>query len=253
MGRNKSKIKKEPSVLSESSADELTNSLLTEVNSTTETFESQDNTSQDALKGRHYAFVVYPESAPADWIEQLQFTGLPFVVSPLHDKDVNPDDTPKKPHYHVIVSWGNTTTFRSARGLCDMLNCPKPQLLKNCNGMYRYLTHKDNPEKYQYEELPKTYNGWVRPLDSSDIANIKEEIWKFIFEYDCNEYATLLFICKTKGSEYFDVASKHTMFFKSVCDGYRSNPVNILQRMYELSEDESEKEMIKHNLKKYER
>jgi plasmid replication protein len=132
----------------------------TYINSTTETKEKQGNTTkQDDLKGRHFAYVVYPESAPTDWIEQMQNTGLAFVISPLHDKDTNPDNTPKKPHYHMIVSWGNTTTYKSAKGLCDMLNCPIPQMLRNCTGMYRYLTHKDNPEKYQYTEIPKTYNG----------------------------------------------------------------------------------------------
>lgn len=63
------KIKKKLSGNTESSVDELTK-LFSEVNSTTETFESQDDifedviSKQDSLKGRHFAFVVYPESAP---------------------------------------------------------------------------------------------------------------------------------------------------------------------------------------------
>lgn len=252
MSRHKRIIKKEPSDVNlESSVDSTVKLNLTEDNFTTELSESQeDDSKQDSLKGRHFVFVVYPESAPADWIEQLQDTGLPFVVSPLHDKDVNPDGTIKKAHYHVIVSWSNTTTYRSARGLCDMLKCPKPQLVKSCIGQYRYLTHADNPEKYQYKEMPKTYNGWVRPLDNADIANIKQEIWNFVFEYDCTEYTVLLSVCSKQGSDYFEIASRNTIFFKAICDGYRHNPINILTRMYELSEDESEKEKIKNLIEK---
>ena len=54
------------------------------------------------VKKRNWAFVLYPESAPENWKEQLQLTGLPCVISPIHDKDVNPDGTPKKAHHHII-------------------------------------------------------------------------------------------------------------------------------------------------------
>lgn len=204
-----------------------------------------DNNKQDRLKGRHFSYVVYPESAPSDWVEELKRRGLAFVVSPLHDKDINPDGTPKKAHYHIIVSWGNTTTYRAARGLCVLLNCPQPQLLKSCNGMYRYLTHKDNPEKFQYKEQPACYNGWVRPLDNADVANIKREIWQTVYVRDCQEYGELLMICEQLGPEYFEVASRNTLFFKAVCDGYRHNPIRTLQRRYETLIDEDDKKAIK--------
>lgn len=45
---------------------------------------------------RNYATVVYPESAPADWIRLLQEQCVPALISPLHDKDLNTDGTPKK-------------------------------------------------------------------------------------------------------------------------------------------------------------
>jgi len=204
-----------------------------------------DNNKQDRLKGRHFSYVIYPESAPNDWIEQLKKRGLAFVVSPLHNRDVNPDGTPKKAHYHVIVSWGNTTTYRAAKGLCALLNCPQPQMLKSCNGMYRYLTHRDNPEKFQYKEQPACYNGWVRPLDNADVANIKREIWQTVYIRDCQEYGELLMVCEQLGPEYFEVASRNTLFFKSVCDGYRHNPIRTLRRRYETLIDEDDKKAIK--------
>ena len=210
--------------------------------------ENQEESSQDKLKGRHFAFVVYPESAPEDWVDRLQETGLSFVVSPLHDQDINPDNTPKKPHYHVIVSWGNTTTFKSAKGLCDMLNCPIPQLLKSCNGMYRYLTHKDNPEKHQYTEQPKTYNGWVRPLDGADVTRLKEEIYDIVFKDDCRDYSVLVSCCKRYGSEYFNVVSNHTFFFKAVCDSYRNNPIRSLEEWSKILDDDSEQEKIRNRI-----
>lgn len=206
---------------------------------------------QDALKGRHFAYVVYPESAPADWIEQLQQTGLSFVVSPLHDKDVDPTGIPKKPHYHVIISWGNTTTYRAARGLCDKLRCPRPQALKSPNAMYRYMQHLDNPDKYQYTDIPTTYNGWVRPLNAADVVQLKREIWGMVYTNDCQEYGELLMVCVEHGSEYFDVASSHTIFFSKICDGYRHSPIRTLKRRYNMLDDGPEKEQVYEVLLKY--
>lgn len=206
---------------------------------------------QDALKGRHFAYVVYPESAPADWIEQLQQTGLSFVVSPLHDKDVDPTGTLKKPHYHVIISWGNTTTYRAARGLCDKIRCPRPQMLKSPNAMYRYMQHLDNPDKYQYTDIPTTYNGWVRPLNAADVVQLKREIWGMVYTQDCQEYGELLMVCAEHGSEYFDVASSHTIFFSKICDGYRHSPIRTLKRRYNMLDDGPEKEQVYEVLLKY--
>ena len=38
-------------------------------------------------------------------------TGLQCAISPLHDKDMNPDNTPKKPHYHVILTYSGPTSY----------------------------------------------------------------------------------------------------------------------------------------------
>ena len=62
--------------------------------------QSKSQGSKQNVKKRNWAFVVYPESAPEDWIEQLQKTGLQCAVSPLHDKDTDPTGEPKKAHYH---------------------------------------------------------------------------------------------------------------------------------------------------------
>ena len=42
------------------------------------------------------------ESAPSDWIEQLQLSGAQFAISPLHDKDLNATGEPKKAHCTLL-------------------------------------------------------------------------------------------------------------------------------------------------------
>ena len=76
---------------------------------------------QKVVKKRNWTFVLYPESAPADWLEKLQLTGLQAEISPLHDKDINPDGTVKKAHYHIIVCYSGPTSYTVVKGLTDIV------------------------------------------------------------------------------------------------------------------------------------
>ena len=86
------------------------------------------------VKKRNWAFVLYPESAPVDWLERIQKSGVMAAVSPLHDKDVNASGEPKKPHYHVILVYGNPTTFKNVESFTKSLNQPIPQALEQVRG-----------------------------------------------------------------------------------------------------------------------
>ena len=60
--------------------------------------------SSGAGRTRNYATIVYPESAPKNWLDILREMKFNVLVSPLHDKDVNPEDGEiKKAHYHVLL------------------------------------------------------------------------------------------------------------------------------------------------------
>ena len=93
------------------------------------------------VKKRHWAAVVYPESLPPDWRDIIAQTGIKAAISPLHDKDYSADGTPKKPHYHVILSYDGPTTYNAVLGLVNgRLGQPAPQPLESVKGYYRYLT-----------------------------------------------------------------------------------------------------------------
>lgn len=176
---------------------------------------------QKNVKKRNWAFVLYPESAPQDWKEQLQLSGLTGAISPLHDKDTNPTGEPKKPHYHVIVVYSGPTSFNVVKGLTDKLNQPIPQPLEQVRGYYRYLTHKDNPEKYQYNEQDiQTINGFdiseFIEITKSEILAIKAKLQTLIREKDFQEYADFLDYLQDFGDKTdYDIASSHTIFFNT--------------------------------------
>lgn len=172
------------------------------------------------VKKRNWAFVLYPESAPADWVDILQQTGLQCVISPLHDKDLDPTGEPKKPHYHIILCYSGPTSFNVVKALCDSLNQPIPQALEQVRGYYRYLTHKDNPEKYQYDDDEiRTINGFnisdFVELSKSEILEIKKKLQELIRTEFIIEYSDFMDYLLDNGmSLEYEVGSNNTYFFE---------------------------------------
>ena len=175
------------------------------------------------VKKRNWAFVLYPESAPNNWREQLQDTGLQCAISPLHDRDVNPDGEPKKPHYHVILCYAGPQTYSAVKKLTEHLRQPIPQPLEAVRGYYRYLTHEDNPEKAQYSKLDIEHlNGFdVRAfveLTKTEVLKIKRDLIQFVQDNDILEYADLLEILLAAGdqmADWLDVATSNSILFVS--------------------------------------
>ena len=181
-----------------------------------------------SIKKRNWAFVLYPESAPADWFERLKQSGLMGAISPLHDKDVNADGEPKKAHYHVILVYGNTTTYNNVKSLTDSLNQPIPQALEQIRGYYRYLTHKDNPEKYQYSDTDiVTFGGFdisdFVEMTKSEVTKYIKEIHAFVRDNNITEYSDLCDMLIDAGlEELYEVAINHTLFVNSYISSRRN-------------------------------
>lgn len=113
----------------------------------------------EKIENRHrtWTFVLYPESCPDDWQEKL--IGVPFVRSPLHDRDANADGSPKKPHWHVLVSFVGKKSYSQISELTEALNAPSPQSCKDTRALCRYFLHLDNPEKAQYNKADLLVGG----------------------------------------------------------------------------------------------
>lgn len=184
--------------------------------------------SKKVIKKRNWAFIVYPESIKEDWIGELQLTGLPFAISPLHDADCNPEGEVKKAHYHVIVCYSGPTSYSVVKRLTDSLGATAPQALEQVIGYYRYLTHKDNPEKAQYDEADIVRGNGFNILDYSDLkASEKEKIKKdlqiLIKERSLLEYCDLMDILLEFGTdEQYSVASNNTYFFDKYLTSLRN-------------------------------
>lgn len=187
------------------------------------------------VKKRNWGAVIYPESAPEDWKNILKLKGISFACSPLHDKDINPTGEPKKKHYHIVMCFPGPTTDKTVNDIMKELNQPIAIALESVRGYYRYLTHKDNPEKYQYDESKiELYNGF----DVNDVLNAFEvfqsmkTIQALIIENNIFEYSILMdYLLTTDQLELWNVACSHTLYFNTYITSRRNNVRDELKRV----------------------
>lgn len=198
------------------------------------------------MKGRNWAFVMYPESMPSDWFERLEKTGLPFAISPLHDKDIDPTGEKKKAHYHVICQYGNTTTQKNVKdNVCDIVNATIPIKLESIKGMYRYHLHLDNPDKFQYDDRDRTFiNGFdvssVNALTATEIDKLSNQILEFIDNNDIIEYSDLLYEFRVNDMyNLLNVAKNHTILFNTYIKSKRHKHEKLKSETYHKLENKS--------------
>lgn len=198
------------------------------------------------IKKRVWTSVVYPESLPTDWIDVLKQSGLKIAISPLHNRDYNPialtadQKEPKKEHYHLILVYGNPTTFANVSKFTQGTLCGTiPQPLESVEGMYRYFTHKDNPEKAQYDEKDiQVFNGFnIRDfvqVTAAEVSRIKQELLDVIQNKNITEYCDLINIVRTfDDCTYFDIASNNTIFFTKYLASLRHSRLSRGEKMLE--------------------
>ena len=188
------------------------------------------------VRSRSWAMVVYPESAPKKWREMLDDTRIAWVESPLHDKDINPDQTIKKPHWHVILMYGSKKSYSQVLEITEMLHAPIPQKIQNIKGAVRYLVHIDNPEKYQYNREDIVCHGGAEveqyfELSMSSRTEIFGEMADFIMDSEIDNYADFLLYCrKHDEKDWFDIAVNHnTLAINKLLDAMyqKHNPKNV--------------------------
>lgn len=167
---------------------------------------------------RNWTFVLYPSEgnppAPPNWRDILDDEHIQWIESPLHDKDINADGTPKKAHIHILLMYEGKKSFEQIKELTDKLNAPIPQKCASAKGLVRYMAHLDNPEKAQYDRAGITGHGgadvaeYLKPSSSSRYQLIGE-MRQWVNETNCIEFCDL-----------FDYAAEQRFddWFPLLCD-----------------------------------
>lgn len=145
-----------------------------------------------AQRARSYATIVYPDSAPADWMEKLEELHVPCLISPLHDKDINPDGTPKKPHFHVLLLFESVKSPQQVKEMLKKMKSVGCEKVNSVRGYTRYLCHLDNPEKHQYNPAGVQSLSGADYQSTVELASDRRETSREIISF-CREYGIISF------------------------------------------------------------
>lgn len=173
---------------------------------------------------RHWTILIYPESVNPNFREILCEPTMSFqwALSPLHDKDLLDDGTPKKPHYHALLVFENAVRINTILEICRAINAPEyaQQIRGGITSFYEYLTHKNHPKKAQYSESEiECFNGFdirehksLKELQKLDDL-ILDEIFDFIERNEIVSFRHLLAYSKQFKPEWFNLLKhQHTYF-----------------------------------------
>lgn len=186
-----------------------------------------------ASRTRDYATVVYPESAPENWVEILTEQKIQALISPLHDKDKNPDNTDKKAHYHVHIMFEGPKTKEQAREIFEKIGGVGCEVVNSRRGMARYLTHEDNPDKYKYSKEDVVQLGGVDYFEiinlPSDKYALVGDILDFVIENRFTNIIDLFKYARENGLyDWYRVIVDNTYIFDVYTKAVRNRKIDII-------------------------
>ena len=139
-----------------------------------------------------------------------------------HDKDIE-DGKLVPPHYHILLMLRNNKSISAVRRMFPTRQNTLASILKDKSGAFIYLTHGDNPEKYQYNPDDIVCDNWQywSSLDkdgenpNEKTLNILDDMARKIPLYELarrygreivinyDKYFLFLELCKKDGSIFF--------------------------------------------------
>ena len=163
---------------------------------------------------RNWSFILYPESAVENWRDKLDELHIEWVESPLHDKDLNADNQPKKPHWHILLMFDGMKSYEQILEICESIGATIPQRVHSTKGLVRYMAHLDNPDKVQYDIAKIIGHGGadvaqlLKPTTSARYTLIKE-MSDFVRVHDISYFDELL---------YYAMDERFDDWFPLLCD-----------------------------------
>lgn len=154
------------------------------------------------LRSRLWGGIIYPESAPENWKEDLQESGYYGFISPLHDKDPRDgmeegeEDYYKKPHFHIMIIEKNAI-FSPDEFFKSIGAAGNPEKIHDKAAYARYLCHLDEKGKKakyskadveqfgdgeDYETVINKIRGWHLRKDKKSAEEKKAKLHETLLE-----------------------------------------------------------------------
>lgn len=153
-----------------------------------------------ATTSRSFLGVLYPDAVNYNFEAVLaRLKALfPMLAYVIHDKDEDENGELKKPHVH----WVGQRSACTLEFVASSLEIPENSIeyCRKFKRSIRYLIHKDNPSKFQYDqsEIVSSFD-LTKYFNDDYTANMMDEIVDFIFSAECTNFASIYRFCSKKG------------------------------------------------------
>lgn len=172
-------------------------------------------------KASAWATLLYPESCETNFLEIIESSGYPCLLSPEHNQDIDENGVLKKPHYHLLIWFKGSRRKSQVEKLRLQLKAVGLEKINNPQNYARYLCHLDDPDKAQYSKESVICFGGLnyasilaKSIDKNlaiiELVNISE---------NCNNFLELVRKVKKDYPEYIGILSSKSYFFNLITKG----------------------------------
>lgn len=195
-------------------------------------------------KARYWVAVLYLENMRDDWRDCIDdIIELPFAYC-VHDADIDSLSEHRKDHMHLILAFPNTTTYKHAMEVFNLLSRPGSKALNTCKAVinirskYDYLIHATKKAREQgkhlYDESERiTGNGFdigsYEQITQEDKNNMLRDMLDFIVDNCIKDITTFYEVYKPLANpQVFDVFKSYGGLIEKVCKGnyHRLNAIS---------------------------
>lgn len=186
------------------------------------------------VKARYWWAVLYPENMVDNWQDKIdELLQVPFAYC-IHSADTDSKSEHRKDHVHVIIVFGNTTTYKTAMSVFSQLGekalnkCERVIDIRHC---YDYLVHDTKKcreqGKHLYEpECRVTGNGFdignYEQISTAEKQHMLQQLAWFIMD---NKYETINeftpVALDTFGEQYWEIIVSYSAFLVKYLNGNR--------------------------------
>ncbi|EEU21906.1 replication protein [Enterococcus faecalis] len=182
---------------------------------------------QKEKRSNKWAFLIYRESTPNNYMDILESLHVPFILSPWHDKDIHSETGEiKKTHKHGALYFESLKSYSQVSELItDKLNGPAHvESVMSPKGMYNYFTHAENPDKtpYNIEDIESGAGFELKKfLLDQNSDNFMNEVIDVIEENNFTEFEDLVRYARENNYLLLGLIVERTYFFAKYLDSRR--------------------------------
>lgn len=183
-------------------------------------------TQKKEQRSNKWAFLLYKESAPEDYLDVLEETHVPFVLSPWHDKDVNRSTGKfKKTHKHGALFFETLKSYSQVSELLTAkINTPAHvEVVMSPKGMYDYFVHAENPEKtpYKVEDIESGCGFELEKFLAENNSDLLNEVYDIMRECSITEFSRFTDFIADQYPDLLGYVFEKCYFFKAYLDSKR--------------------------------